>query len=138
MADRTLFLEVWGYDFPCARCQGEMTWIFGLRPWYRPKVGELVTCDQPLAVEVTRDILEGKGLDDLAAQLRPRPVRARGVSFNPNTCGVCGDQADWQALNDVINRALYNDFLVLARARVAVKRWREVIKERTYVICNII
>ena len=115
-----------------------MTWVFGLRPWYRPKFGELVTCDQPLAVEVTRDILRREGLGDLAAQLRPRPVRARGASFNPNTCGVCGDQADWRALNDVISHALHNDFLVLARARVAIKRWRELIKERTSVICNII
>ncbi len=134
MTDRTLFLEVWGYDFPCARCQGAMTWVFGLRPRYRPKVGELATCDQSLAVEVARDILQGEGLGDLAAQLKPRPVGARGVSFNPNTCGICGDQADWQTLDGVITRALHDDFLVLARARVAVKRWREVIQERRYVI----
>jgi len=134
MGDRTLFLEVWGYDFPCARCQGTMTWVFGLRPWYRPKVGELATCDQPLAMEIARDILQEEGLGDLAAQLRPRPASARGVSFNPNTCGACGDQADWRVLDDVITRALHDEFLVLARARVAVKRWREVIQERTYVI----
>jgi hypothetical protein len=111
-----------------------MTWVFGLRPWYRPKVGELVTCDQPQAVEVARDILQAEGLEDLATQLSPRPVGASGVSFNPNTCGACGAQADWQTLDDVITRALHDDFLVLARARVAVKRWREVSKERTYVI----
>jgi hypothetical protein len=134
MADRTLFLVVLGYDFPCTRCQGAMTWVFGLRPWYRPKVGELATCDQPLAVEVAREILHGEGLGDLAAQLRPRSARARGVSFNPNTCGACHDQADWRTLDDLITRALHDDFLVLARARVAVKRWREVIQKRTYVI----
>ena len=39
----------------CSRCR---RWVFGLRPWYRPRPGELVTCDHPLAVEVARDILE--------------------------------------------------------------------------------
>jgi hypothetical protein len=134
MPDGTLFLEVWGYDFPCARCQGAMTWVFGLRPWYRPKVGELVTCDQPRAVETARDILQGEGLGGLAAQLRSRPVRAQGTSFNPNTCSACGDQADWRVLDDVVNRALHGNFLTLARARVGVSRWRELIDERTYVI----
>ena len=134
MAERTLFLEVWGYDFPCARCQSAMTWVFGLRPWYRPNVGELATCDHSQAMEVARDILQEGGLSDLAAQLRPRPVRARGLSFNPNTCRVCGYQADWRTLDDVITRALHDGFLVLVRARVAVKRWREVLQERTYVV----
>lgn len=134
MADKTLFLEVLGYDFPCARCQGPMTWVFGLRPWYRPKVGELVTCDHPRAVEVARDILRGEGFGGLAAQLRPRPVSAQGMSFNPNACETCSDQADWRVLDDVITRALHDNFLALARARVEVKRWHELINERTYVI----
>ncbi|WP_154676373.1 hypothetical protein [Amycolatopsis benzoatilytica] len=131
---RTLFLEVWGYDYPCSQCQRPMTWVFGLRPWYRPAVGELVTCDKPMAVDVARDILEREGRGDLAAQLRPRPLGARGASFNPNTCAACGDQADWHALDDVIIRALHDDFPVLARARVEVARWRELTQERTYVI----
>lgn len=134
MTTSTLFLEVLGYDYPCTRCQGPMTWVFGLRPWYRPKAGELVTCDQPLAVEVARAILEREGLGDLATRLRPRPLRARGVSFNPNTCAACGDQADWRALDDVIVRALHRDFSVLARAKVEVAQWREVTRKRTYVI----
>ena len=136
MTDRTLFVEALGYDYPCARCQGMMTWVFGLRPWYRPKAGELTTCDQPLAVEVARDLLQGEGLEDLAAQLRLPPVNARGVSFNPNTCAACDQQADWRALDNVVTRALHDDFVVLARARarVAVVRWHEVIRERTYVI----
>jgi hypothetical protein len=134
MNARTLFLEVLGYDYPCARCQERMTWVFGLRPWYRPRPGELVTCDHPLAVEVARDILEREKLRELAAQMRPRPVTARGASFNPNTCAACGHQADWRALDDVIIRALHDDFPVLARARVELPRWREVTQERTYVI----
>lgn len=111
-----------------------MTWVFGLRPWHQPRVGELVTCDHPLAVEVARDILEGEGMGNLAAQMRPRPIVARGASFNPNTCAACGHQADWYALDDVIIRALHDDFPVLARARVERPRWRQVTQERTYVI----
>jgi hypothetical protein len=59
---------------------------------------------------------------------------ARGASFNPNTCAACGHQADWRALGDVINRALHDDFRVLARARVDLPAWRELTQERTYVI----
>lgn len=134
MANGTLFLEVWGYDYPCSQCRRAMTWVFGLRPWHRPAVGELVTCDKPLAVDVACDILEREGCGDLAAQLRPRPAGARGASFNPNACAACGDQADWHALDDVIIRALHDDFLVLARAGVEIARWRELTQERTYVI----
>ena len=67
-----------------------MTWVFGLRPRYRPRVGELVTCDHPLAVEVARDILERDGMGNLAAQITPRPIMAWGASFNPNACGPVG------------------------------------------------
>jgi len=134
MAGGTLFLEVWGYDHPCPRCQSAMTWVFGLRPWYRPAVGELATCDKPLAADVARDILERDGRRDLAMRLRPRPAAARGASFKPNTCGACGDQADWRTLDDVITEALHDDVSVLARARVTVALWREVTRERTYVI----
>jgi hypothetical protein len=134
MVDRTLFLEVWGYDFPCARCQGPMTWVFGLRPWHRPQAGELVTCDHTQAVEVARSILQENGLGSLAAQLRPRPAGAKGKSFNPNTCRACSNQADWRILDDVITRALHDNFRTLIRAQVEVKRWREIIDERTYVI----
>ena len=70
-ASRTLFVEVWGYDHPCSECQHSMTWVFGLRPWYRPAVGELVTCDKPMAVNVARELLERDGSGDLAAQLKP-------------------------------------------------------------------
>lgn len=87
----------------CSRCR---RWVFGLRPWYRPRPGELVTCDHPLAVEVARDILEREKLRELAAQMRPRPVMAQGAGFNPNTCAACGHQADWRALDDVIIRAV--------------------------------
>lgn len=111
-----------------------MTWVFGLRPWYRPEAGELVTCDMPIAVDVARDLLEREDRRDLAAQLRPRPAGARGASFNPNACGACGDQANWRALDDVIIRALHDDVQVLARARIEVARWRDLIEARTYVI----
>jgi hypothetical protein len=111
-----------------------MTWVFGLRPRYRPRVGELVTCDHPLAVEVARDILEREGMGNLAAQMTPRPIMARGAGFNPNTYAACGHQADWHALDDVIIRALHDDFPVLARARVELPRWRQATQERTYVI----
>jgi hypothetical protein len=134
MKAKTLFLEVLGYDNPCVQCHNQMTWIFGLRPWYRPKAGELVTCDHPQAVEVARDILEREELTELAAQIRSRPTIARGSSYNPDACAACGYQADWRALDNVINNALHSDFPVLARARVEVSRWREVTKERTYVI----
>jgi hypothetical protein len=130
----TLFLEVLGYGHPCAHCRRMMTWVFGLRPWYQPRVGELATCDHPLAVEVARDILKREELENIAAQMRSRPVGARGASFNPNTCPSCGHQADWHTLDDVINHALHDDFPVLARARVERQRWREVTQERTYVI----
>ena len=133
-ASRTLFVEVWGYDHPCSECQHSMTWVFGLRPWYRPAIGELVTCDKPMAVNIARELLERDGSGDLAAQLKPRPVGARGASFNPNTCTACGDQADWHTLDGVIVRALHDDVTVLARARVEVTRWHGLTQERTYVI----
>src|SRR6266849_10533070 len=73
-ASRTLFVEVWGYDHPCSECQHSMTWVFGLRPWCRPAVGELVTCDKTMAVNDPCELLERDGSGDLAAQLKPRPV----------------------------------------------------------------
>ncbi|GLZ30842.1 hypothetical protein Lesp02_30310 [Lentzea sp. NBRC 105346] len=107
-----------------------MTWVFGLRPWHRPQVGELVTCDQPNAVDTARLILDEAGLTDLAAQLRQRPQRARGSSFNPNSCRSCRCQADWHILEDVTIRALHEGWVSLARTRIPIPRWRELLDER--------
>lgn len=107
-----------------------MTWVFGLRPWYRPEVGELVTCDQPNAVDTARSILDEAGQGDLAAQLQPRPPEVRGASFNPNTCPSCRHQAFWHALDDVINRALHDGWATLGRARIPIPRWRSLLDER--------
>jgi len=73
-----------------------------------------------MAVNDPCELLERDGSGDLAAQLKPRPVGARGASFNPNTCTACGDQADWHTLDGVIVRTLHDDVTVLARARVDI------------------
>lgn len=130
MGDGKLFVEVWGYDWPCGSCDTAMTWVFGLRPWHRPRVGELVTCDQPNAVDTAREILNEAGLADLAAQLQPRPPRARGASFNPNTCPSCQYQAVWHALDGVTVRALHEGWETLVRARIPIPRWKVLMDER--------
>jgi hypothetical protein len=130
LGDGRLFVEVWGYDYPCSSCGNAMTWVFGLRPWHRPQVGELVTCDQPNAMDTARLILGEAGLADLSAQLRPRPPRARGASFNPNSCPSCQHQADWHDLDGVTNRALHEGWAILARARILIPQWRVLLDER--------
>ncbi|MCE7009921.1 hypothetical protein LWC34_45020 [Kibdelosporangium philippinense] len=107
-----------------------MTWVFGLRPWHRPKVGELVTCDQPNAVATARSILNEAGWADLAAQLLPRPPGARGASFNPNSCPSCHKQAVWHDLDGVTIRALHEGWVILARARIPIPQWRALLAER--------
>jgi hypothetical protein len=37
MTGGTPFVEVWGYDYPCTQCQCALTWVSGLRPWYRAR-----------------------------------------------------------------------------------------------------
>lgn len=130
MSDGKLFVEVWGYSYRCVACAIPFTWVFGLRPSYRPRVGELVTCDQPQAVDVARTILAETELSDLATQLRPRPQGAHGASFNPNTCPACQHQADWHTLDDLVVRALHDDWEVLARSRIPIPQWRTLLDER--------
>ncbi len=130
MGDGRLFVEVLGYDWPCSSCGTGMTWVFGLRPWHRPQVGELVTCDRPDAVDTARGILNESGLVDLAAHLQPRPPTARGASFNPNTCPACQHQAVWHDLDAAIIRALHEGWKTLARARIPIPQWRALLDDR--------
>lgn len=125
-----LFVEVWGYSYRCGRCTIPFTWVFGLRPSHRPREDDLVTCDQPQAVDVARTILTEVELFDLAAQLRPRPQGARGASFNPNMCPGCQHQADWYTLEDLIVRALHDGWEVLARSPIPIPQWRALKDER--------
>jgi hypothetical protein len=82
MTGGTPFVEVWGYDYPCTQCQCALTWVSGLRPWYRARGRRTGHPRQALAVDVARDILERDGRRDLASQLRPpRPVGARGQAL---------------------------------------------------------
>ncbi|WP_439381554.1 hypothetical protein [Amycolatopsis lexingtonensis] len=130
MSDGKLFVEVWGYGYPCRFCNSLMTWVFALRPFYQPRVGELVTCDQPNAVDTARSILGEAGLTGLAGQLKPRPPKARGASFNPNACPSCQRQADWHDLDGVTIRALHETWTTLARGRIPVAQWRGLLDER--------
>ncbi|MFJ7218937.1 hypothetical protein [Amycolatopsis sp. NPDC098790] len=93
-------------------------------------MGELVTCDQPNAVDTARSILVEAGLDGLAAQLKPRPPKARGASFNPNLCPSCQRQADWHDLDAVTIRALHESWTVVARGRILITQWRSILDER--------
>jgi len=116
------------FDMPCQQCAMPLWWVFSLLPSHRPDGGEFTTTDFPEAVDVARSILtDPVGVSmDLAAQLHGRPARQRGRSFNPNTCGSCGHQADWHVLDDVIHRALHGGWIRVAESRVPVPQWRAI------------
>ncbi|MFJ6662078.1 hypothetical protein ACIQNG_37900 [Streptomyces sp. NPDC091377] len=101
----TLRVDVFACDMPCRQCSMLLRWVFGLLPSHRPDGCEFTTTDFPEAVDVACRILADPTGDtmDLAAQLHDRPAWQRGRSFNPNTCGHCGHQADWHVLEDVIS-----------------------------------
>ncbi|MFR9727198.1 hypothetical protein ACL02R_28130 [Streptomyces sp. MS19] len=124
----TLRVDVFAFDMPCQQCSMPLRWVFGLLPSHRPDGSEFSTTDFPEAVDVARRILADPTGDtmDLAAQLHDRPAWQRGRSFNPNTCGRCGHQADWHVLDDVIHRALHGRWVRTAEGRVAVPQWRAI------------
>ncbi|WP_329240814.1 hypothetical protein OG223_53115 [Streptomyces sp. NBC_01478] len=124
----TLRVDVLAFDMPCQQCAMPLRWVFGLLPSHRPDGDEFTTTDFPEAVDVARSILTDPagGCMDLAAQLHGRPARQRGRSFNPNTCGSCGHQADWHVLGDVIHRALHEGWIRVAESRVPVPQWRAI------------
>jgi hypothetical protein len=124
----TLRVDVFAFDMPCPQCSMPLRWVFGLLPSHRPDGSEFTTTDFPEAVDVARRILADSTGDtmDLAAQLHDRPAWQRGRSFNPNTCGRCGHQADWHVLDDVVHRALYGRWIRAAESRIPVSQWRAI------------
>ncbi|MFF7404419.1 hypothetical protein [Streptomyces murinus] len=124
----TLRVDVFACDMPCQQCALPVRWVFGLLPSYRPDGSEFTTTDFPEAVDVARRILADPAGDttDLAAQLHDRPAWQKGRSFNPNTCGRCGHQADWHVLDDVVHHALHGRWIRAAESRVPVPQWRAI------------
>lgn len=105
-----------------------------LRPVHRPDVDELVTCDFPHAIDIARTILSATGQTTLATNLRARPADAKGKSYNPNACGVCGEHPDWYHFEGLIVKAYHEGFHELAVAHYAVPEWRQAKQLRNYVI----
>ncbi|MGI5473343.1 hypothetical protein [Streptomyces sp. CA-132043] len=125
----TLRVDVLAYEMPCERCSFPLWWVFGLLPCYRPRGEEFTTTDFPAAVDMARNILAAPDGDtaDVAAQLHDRPAWQRGRSFNPNRCGACGHHADWDVLDDVLNRVFHGGgWIYAAEGRVPVTQWRAI------------
>jgi hypothetical protein len=124
----TLRVDVLAYDMPCRQCALPLWWVFALLPSHRPRGDEFTTTDFPEAVEMAHRILADPSGDtaDMAAQLRPRPAWQQGRSFNPNTCGRCGHQAEWHVLDDVMHRAFHEGYILAAEGRIPVVEWRAI------------
>ncbi|WP_189800705.1 hypothetical protein [Streptomyces tanashiensis] len=120
----TLRVNVMAYEAPCQHCARPMPWVFGLLPAHRPRAEEYTTTDFPGAVGVARAILTAAAT--AGPVLNDRPAWQSGRSFNPNTCGHCGHQADWHALDAITDRAYYGGWFIAAEGRVAVGEWRAI------------
>lgn len=131
----TLLLRVLGKVAPCPRCAHQMLWILALLPVHRPEVGEFVKVDQKGAVALAQEVLHYAGKDIAARRLQPRPFAARGASFNPNTCSGCGAQPRWHDFDAVVDTAIYDGRVEVARGRVGVDEWRRAVRAQHTVIC---
>lgn len=133
-AGRSLLLRVLGHPLPCPRCGRSAPWVLALRPVHNPSVDELVTCDHPDAIAIARTLLSAVGQTAQADGLRARPADARGKSYNPNACAVCGEHPDWYTFDGLIVVAYHEGFEELAVGRCPVPAWRHARRNRNYVI----
>jgi len=131
----TLLLRVLAKVAPCPHCAHQMLWVLALLPVNRPAVGEFVKVDQEGAVALAQQILRGASQDIVARRLRPRPIGARGASFNPNTCPACGVQPDWHDFDAVVDASIYEGRIEVARGRAGVREWRRAVGAQHWVVC---